>query len=169
LSAYEYATDVVTPDIYGDYGSDTVDWLVGDDDSMNYLNAKDGLMQQETMSPHDILRSVLGVTRTDEELERALEASGYDLSATLSTLMDQEMDRGGMGSSGVGLTLNDGVTIVSGKSATTLMPANDVMKSPGRPTTPSRNGVVCRFFLSTGSCLRADCRFSHDLSSTICK
>ncbi len=40
-----------------------------------------------------------------------------------------------------------------------------------RPTTPSdqKAGVICKYFLSTGSCLRSDCRFSHDLSNHICK
>jgi hypothetical protein len=53
--------------------------------------------------------------------------------------------------------------ILIGKSMTTDIP---------RPVTPAggqRSGVVCRFWLSTGQCLRADCRFSHDLSNHICK
>lgn len=29
--------------------------------------------------------------------------------------------------------------------------------------------LICRFFLSDGHCLRADCRFSHELGATICK
>src|SRR5439155_139476 len=94
LSAYEYATDVTTPDIYGDYGSDTVAWLVGDDNS-TFLGSKNGLMQQENMGPHDMLRSVLGEGRTDEEIEKALEASGYDLSATLSSLMQEQQESTG--------------------------------------------------------------------------
>ncbi len=46
------------------------------------------------------------------------------------------------------------------------------MTPNGRPTTPAeqqKSGVICKFFLSTGQCLRSDCRFSHDLSSHICK
>lgn len=140
-----------SPDAYGDFGSDTVAWLVGDDSSMAFGNR--GL--QENMSPHDMLRSVLGEGRSDEEIEQALEMRGYDLSATLSMLMEQQHSHVGVGH------IPEGSTII-GKS-TVPVPAPTT-----RPVTP-RNGVVCRFFLSTGQCLRADCRFSHDLGTTICK
>ncbi|KAK6338391.1 hypothetical protein TWF730_002454 [Orbilia blumenaviensis] len=178
LNAYEYATDVSTPDIYGDYGSENVAWLVADDNPTNYLSSRGGLMQQDNLTPHDMLRSVLGEGRTDEEISAALETCGYDLSATLSMLMDQE----GILNGGNGINIDvmrtpegkyshitgEGMTIATGKNTALTPGGGEYGRSPGRPTTP-KVGVVCRFFLSTGSCLRADCRFSHDTSSTICK
>ncbi|KAK6510131.1 hypothetical protein TWF481_004845 [Arthrobotrys musiformis] len=175
LNAYEYATDISTPDIYGDYGSENVAWLVADDSSTNYLS---------NLTPHDMLRSVLGEGRSDEEISAALETCGYDLSATLSMLMEQEIPNAavnnGNGNGGIGIDVlrtpegkyshlsGEGMTIATGKNTALTPGGGEYGRSPGRPTTP-KVGVVCRFFLSTGSCLRADCRFSHDTSSTICK
>lgn len=138
------------PEPFGDMGSDTVSWLIGDDNAMMY----NGKGATENMSPHDMLREVLGEGKSDEEIEQALEACSYDLGATLTMLMDQHHANGLLSS-----TPEPSITI--GKSTT---PNPD----RSRPLTP-RNGVVCRFFLSTGQCLRADCRFSHDLGTTICK
>lgn len=109
------------------------------------------------MSPYDILRSVMGEAKPNEEIERALETNGYDLSATILSLMgeQQSMDTNGR--------VEAEETVLIGKS---------MSSTPQRPVTPTdqqRSGVVCRFFLSTGSCLRADCRFSHDLSKHVCK
>ncbi|KAK6517428.1 hypothetical protein TWF281_004085 [Arthrobotrys megalospora] len=180
LNAYEYATDVSTPDIYGDYGSENVAWLVADDNPTNYLSSRGGLMQQDNLTPHDMLRSVLGEGRTDEEISAALETCGYDLSATLSMLMDQEGITNNGNGGGINIDVlrtpegkyshmsGEGMTIATGKNMALTPGGGEYGRSPGRPTTP-KVGVVCRFFLSTGSCLRADCRFSHDTSSTICK
>lgn len=137
LSTYEPAlVQEVTTESYGDYGSDTVQWLLGDDNAMGYA--------AENMSPHDMLRSVLGEGRTDEEIDQALEHCGYDLGATLAMLMEQQSMQNGY------LSGSDVVTIV-GKS-TTPNPERS------RPMTP-RSGVVCRYFLSQGQCLRSDCRY----------
>ncbi|KAG7120481.1 Polyadenylate-binding protein-interacting protein 7 like [Verticillium longisporum] len=46
------------------------------------------------------------------------------------------------------------------------------MATEARPATPAglqRSGVICKFYMSTGQCLRSDCRFSHDLSNHLCK
>ncbi|KAF8456236.1 hypothetical protein BGX38DRAFT_1087566 [Terfezia claveryi] len=147
LSAYEFAPSETPPpqEIYGDSENENVSWLVNEEANRDMGN----------MSPHDMLRSVLGEGRTDEEIERALEAAGYDLSAAMAALMGIENGNSTTPSYG------DGNYTIIGKST-----------SPqghwARPSTP-KNGVVCRFFLSTGQCLRADCRFSHDLGKTICK
>ncbi|KAF3913600.1 hypothetical protein ABW20_dc0110648 [Dactylellina cionopaga] len=184
LNAYEYATDVTTPDIYGDFGSENVAWLVADDNPTNYLSSRGGLMQQDNLTPHDMLRSVLGEGRSDDEISAALDSCGYDLSATLSMLMEQEgiihVSNNGNGGFNVDVMrtpegkyshlhiTGEGMTIATGKNTALTPSGGEYGRSPGRPTTP-KVGVVCRFFLSTGSCLRADCRFSHDTSSTICK
>ena len=85
---------------------------------------------------------------------------GYDLSATIMAFMDGQAGEGAVPQAPVVEGQN---SILIGKSMATDAP---------RPTTPAgqqRNGVVCRFFLSTGQCLRVDCKFSHDLSNHICK
>jgi len=152
-----------------------VDWLVNDDTASNAsstggrYSGESGLSgaaatwvqpQQADMSSYDMLRSVLGDEKSDEEIEKALEMNGYDLSATIMTLMDGQY----MDSQQVQATVpeQDG-TILVGKS---------MRSNPSLPITTSdqgRSGVVCRFWLSTGQCFRADCRYSHDLSNHICK
>ena len=39
------------------------------------------------MSPYDILRSVLGDKKTDEEIEEALNSNSYDLGSTIASLL----------------------------------------------------------------------------------
>ena len=171
LNAYEFPTDTSpTQEIYGDYGSDNVDWLVGDDgisissssagggqSGLNAAAAEYIQPQQLDMSPYDMLRSILGPSKSDEEIEAALAMHGYDLSATIMAFME-------------------GQTGDAMAQAPTVEPKNAILIGKSveisRPVTPAgqqRSGVVCRFFLSTGQCLRADCRFSHDLSNHICK
>lgn len=114
--------------------------------------------QQLDMSPYDMLRSILGQTRTDEEIEAALASHGYDLSATIASIMESQCQDGGMPPN----SLDEPKSVLIGKS----------ISSDGRPVTPnnqSKAGVICKFYMSTGQCLRADCRFSHDLSNHLCK
>ncbi|KIH91737.1 ccch zinc finger DNA-binding protein [Sporothrix brasiliensis 5110] len=152
--------------------------------------------QQVDMTPYDMLRSILGPSRTDDEIDAALAMHGYDLGATITAIMEQQQQQqqqqqqklqepqepqqpqdaasfslSALGSSGapfppaptsIASSMDDssgGVLI--GKS----------MTPDARPSTPAdqKSGILCKFFLSTGQCLRADCRFSHDLSNHICK
>jgi len=171
LNAYEFPTDTSPPqELYGDYGSDNVDWLVGDDgisissssagggqSGLNAAAAEYIQPQQLDMSPYDMLRSILGPSKSDEEIEAALAMHGYDLSATIMAFME--------GQTGDAMAQAPAV-----EPKTSILIGKSVEIS--RPVTPAgqqRSGVVCRFFLSTGQCLRADCRFSHDLSNHICK
>lgn len=167
LNAYEFANDPEpNQETFNDLTSENVDWLVSDDAysvSSSAVSTPSGLnaaapefsLQQNPMRPHDVLRSILGESRTDDEISEALSLHGYDLGAILVSMMDSPPDF-----SGTSLPTEDNGYLV-GKSMTP-----DV-----RPTTPAdqKTGVICKFFLSTGSCMRADCRFSHDLSSHICK
>lgn len=163
LNAYEFSDRPSAPDTYGDLGRDAVDWLVNDDAGSTTSSAGLGGGAPEwvpppDMSPYDILRSVLGDRRTDEEIEVALEANAYDLGATMASLTEQDMTDPSAAAN------NDGQLLI-GKST--------AMDQP-RPLTPSsqtqgRSPVVCKFWLSTGQCLRADCRFSHDLTGHVCK
>ncbi|KAL3434282.1 hypothetical protein BDV09DRAFT_170094 [Aspergillus tetrazonus] len=168
LNAYEFSDQQShVSDFYGDLGSDSnVDWLVADDamsttSSVGGLSMHGGLSATAPefvpdMSPHDILRTVLGDKRSNEEIESALEANGYDLGATIAALT-QGADAGAAPS------LPDDSRVVVGKSMT--------MEPPKSTSTPghNRSPVVCKYWLSTGQCLRADCRFSHDLTSHLCK
>lgn len=174
LSSYEFSEPTTLQNDYGDYGSDTVDWLVNDDINSRpsssgagsaYESGLSGAAaswiqpQQHEMSPYDMLRSVLGDGKSDEEIESALEASGYDLSATLANLMGSQaiypQDQ-------TYVPESDGQILI-GKSMTTSQPV--LVDQASR----NRSSIVCKYWLSNGNCLRADCRFSHDLSSHICK
>ncbi|KAJ5086768.1 hypothetical protein NUU61_008075 [Penicillium alfredii] len=166
LNAYEFSDQSHVSDYYGDLGGDNnVDWLVADD--ANSTTSSSGLVGPAAlsatatefvpdMSPHDILRTVLGDKRSNDDIEAALEANSYDLGATIAALsQDQEAD--------IFSKQSDDGRVVVGKS----MAMEQV-----RPVTPSgqnRSPVVCKYWLSTGQCLRADCRFSHDLTSHVCK
>lgn len=153
-----------------------MDWLVNDDagstassgggaypfeSNLNGGAASYIQPQQVDMGPYDMLRSVVGEGRSDEEIENALQLNNYDLSATINTLMEgQNWEQHTMQSP----PADPSATIVIGK----LMSTNTQ-----RPVTPSgqqqRSGIICKYYLSTGSCLRADCRFIHDSSNLICK
>ncbi|PQE27222.1 hypothetical protein CJF32_00000169 [Rutstroemia sp. NJR-2017a WRK4] len=170
LNAYEFPTDTSpTQEIYGDFGSENVDWLVNDDAvsiTSSSVGAQSGLNaaaaeyispQQNDMSSHEMLRSIFGPSKSVEEIEAALASHGYDMSATIAAFMD-----GQSGDATTQAQTDEAKAVLIGKS----------MASEPRPITPAgqqRSGVVCRFWLSTGQCLRADCRFSHDLSNHICK
>lgn len=172
LNAYEFPADTSpTPDIYGDYGSENVDWLVGGDDAASNTSSSVGgggsgfnaaaaeyipAQQSNNMSPYDMLRSILGPAKSDDEIEAALAMHGYDLSATITAFMECQN--------------NEEEAAQAQEIKNTIIGKNLAIEP--RPNTPSgqnRNGVVCKFWLSTGQCLRADCKFSHDLSNHICK
>ena len=164
LQAYEFSDASPAPDIYGDYGSDTVDWLVNDDAASN-ASSTGGLsaaapewMPQPEMDPYDILRAVLGERKTNEEIEEALEANAYDLSTTLASLTESD-------------TLDQQMLQAQLQSESSVLVGKSMNMEQTRPATPnsSRTPIVCKYLLQTGQCLRADCRFSHDLSNHICK
>ncbi|KAF2088174.1 hypothetical protein K490DRAFT_73135 [Saccharata proteae CBS 121410] len=170
LNAYEFSDSSPTPEIYGDYGSDTVDWLVNDEVGSNASSSVPGdaslngaaaeWVQPYTMDmdPYDMLRSILRDDRTNEEIERALEANGYDFTATIQALMDSQS-----------IALQQQATL-SEPDKTYLVGKS--MSPSFRPATPAgqaKTSVLCKYWLATGQCARADCRFSHDSSKTVCK
>lgn len=110
------------------------------------------------MSPYDMLRSILQDNRSDDELEKILEANGYDLSQTINFLMEAQ-DSGVTGAAG---QEQQSRTYLVGKS----------MSPSSRPITPvgqQKSPIVCRYWLSSGHCARADCRFAHTLENHVCK
>ena len=169
LSTYQFSEPSSrTVDNYGDLGRDNVDWLVNDDavalinkpsapSSVTSLSAAAPEFQPPPrMSPYDILRAVLGARRTDVEINAALEANGYDLETTMYSLTEME-----------------GSPQISGPdSHGRILVGKSMLADQLRPLTPSNQGrspVVCKYWSTTGQCLRADCRFSHDLTTHICK
>jgi len=174
LDSYGFSEPNLERNEYGDFGSDSVDWLVNEESasrpsssgvgsaSESGLNAAAAAWiqpQQNEMSPYDMLRSVMGDGKSDEEIESALEANGYDLSTTIMNLMGSQA---GYQQDPTYFPENDGQILI-GKSMT---PSQPIMIDQ---TDRGRSNIVCKYWLSNGSCLRADCRFSHDLSSHICK
>lgn len=163
-TAYDFADYYSpVPDLYAsaDIGSDPFDYYIGEDavsttSSTGLSPAAPEWPPQPDQNPFDMLRSVLGDSRrSNDEIEEALEAHGYDLAATIISLT-------GAGTSGNDSPRTKGVLV--GKSM-----AVDSNARPLTPTGPARSHVVCKYYLSTGACLRADCRFSHDLTSHVCK
>lgn len=169
LSAYQFSEGTSpNAELYGDLDTHSVDWLVNDDSGSTESSLLgDGTLnggaaewvqpQTMDMGPYDMLRSILRDDRSDEELEKVLEANGFDLSAALLALMGQQLE-------GQQLTTAapEQAGYIIGKS----------MSPAFRPSTPSgqqKSNIVCKYFLSTGHCARADCRFSHDTSKTLCK
>jgi hypothetical protein len=145
--------------LVNDDGGSNTSSSVGGSSGLNAAAAEYIQPQQTDMSPYDMLRSILGPSKSDDEIEAALAVHGYDLSATIMAFMDGQTGDGSV----TRAQSTEAAAILIGKSMTPDVP---------RPITPAgqqRSGVVCRFWLSTGQCLRADCRFSHDLSNHICK
>lgn len=168
LSAYQFSESSPTTENYGDYGSDTVDWLVNEDASSNTsygdsgFNSASEFMSPYTteMSPYDMLRSILQDHRSDEELEQILEANGYDLSQTINSLMEEQ----GMNVNAVAAAMHEQ------QNRTYLIGKN--MSPSSRPVTPAgqqKSPIICRYWLASGHCARADCRFAHEVQNHVCK
>ncbi|KAF2482234.1 hypothetical protein BDY17DRAFT_252242 [Neohortaea acidophila] len=154
-------------DSFGDYGSDTVDWLTNDDDMSSTVTLGDvdfapgaDFLSASTadMTPYDMLRSILQNHSTDAELEQILEANGYDLGQTVTSIMTTP-------------GLIPTTTSVQETPRTYLVGKS--MAPAARPTTPAgqqKSPVVCRYWLASGHCARADCRFAHEVqNSHVCK
>ncbi|KAK4043639.1 hypothetical protein C8A01DRAFT_12823 [Parachaetomium inaequale] len=170
LNAYQFAhDDTPSQEVFGDFQSDNVDWLVSDDaiSVTSSVGGSSGLnvsapefvstQHQTDMTPYDMLRSILGQTKSDDEISAALAMHGYDLGATVAAIMETQVQ--------------DNLALAAQAEENRVI-IGKAMSSDGRPDTPAdqqKSGVICKFYLSTGQCLRADCRFSHDLSSHICK
>ena len=154
-------------DMNDSYTAENIDWLVGDDTASNASSTGTGQLSaaapewtpQPDMSPHDILRSVLGDRTTNDEIDEALEQNSYDLGATIAQL-----------SGGHVLEQSPG-TMNTNKPIDAVVVGKSMQMEQTRPVTPNpvRSPIVCKYWLASGSCLRADCRFSHDLTGHICK
>ena len=165
LDAYQFSDNSPTLENYGDLGSDAIDSLVNDDTQSNAssfigdpaANPNDWASGQ-SMDLYDILRTVLPYDKTNDELEQVLQENSYDLSATINALMGAQ----GLDASQPAFTAPEQPTVLVGKS---MIPTI-------RPTTPAgqqKSHILCKYYLQSGNCARADCRFSHDPSKVVCK
>lgn len=99
----------------------------------------------DTTSPIDQLNEIFNGALSRQRIEQALKANGYDVIEAATHLMNQL------------------------KAAQD----NSKMLSPAPSSEPffsteKKNKVLCSFFVKNGSCLRADCKFSHDVERRVC-
>lgn len=98
-----------------------------------------------TSSPIDQLNDMFNGSIPRHRIEQALKANGYDVIEAATHLMNQ-------------LKSTEEQTSIS-TPPTTSEPFFSVDK---------KNKALCSFFIKNGSCLRADCKFSHDIDSRVC-
>ncbi|RPD64303.1 hypothetical protein L226DRAFT_460365 [Lentinus tigrinus ALCF2SS1-7] len=132
-------------------------------------------MLTDGMTPFDVLSSVFGATLAPSELEEALAANGYDFERAMSWLVDRSMTNHPTPSqpriqsvgNRVMLVQRDGHGVRGGRASFHgPQGRNGGRFVNGRPAQGGNR--VCRYFLA-GECLRADCRFSHDLERALCR
>ncbi|THH32374.1 hypothetical protein EUX98_g1823 [Antrodiella citrinella] len=141
----------------------------------NEVDSEVAVMLTDGMTPFDVLSSVFGATLASSELEDALAQNGYDFERAMNWLVDRasanqaakpamRMQPMAMGNR-VMMIPRDGA--MRGGRGFNNFPGNRGMRyTNGRPV--SGGNRVCRYFLA-GECLRADCRFSHDLERALCR
>lgn len=118
-------------------------------------------MLTDGMTPFDVLSSVFGATLAPSELEEALATNGYDFEKAMTWLVDRSMTASPPTNGPIRIqSMGNRVMMVSRDGGNGMRFVN------GRPV-PGGNRV-CRYFLA-GECLRADCRFSHDLERALCR
>ncbi|KAI0065625.1 hypothetical protein BV25DRAFT_1822112 [Artomyces pyxidatus] len=147
------------------------------------VGADDGAdMLTDGMTPFDVLSSVFGASLAPSELEEALAANGYDFERSMAWLVDrtappqhhssQQARSQNMGGR-VSVVSRDGPGVAGfvrgGRAGYQPMTG---ARNNAKFTNGARQGQggnrVCRYFLA-GECLRADCRFSHDLERALCR
>ncbi|KAK9325014.1 hypothetical protein V1517DRAFT_13635 [Lipomyces orientalis] len=120
-------------------------------------------LADSTSSPFDHIRAALAVPSaaklTDADITAALDRNGYDILITLTELLDKLMGRTPQQPQQPVKVQTIGPAY---SMQTTHSGAGGSKEHPKIPT-------VCRYFLTTGQCLRPDCRFTHDLSATVCR
>lgn len=165
LNRYEFSTaSPAPPDAYDDFDSDYIDSLL-DDDAASITSVGSGITlnaaasewvpPQSSMSTFDMLRNVLGDQLSDDQIESVLEENNFDLASTMAALYATHEPKPKDTIDNI-----DG-NILVGKS----------MAAQPRPGTPgtAKSPIVCKYWLASGSCLRADCRFAHDTGGYLCK
>ncbi|KAG6335809.1 hypothetical protein ID866_3287 [Astraeus odoratus] len=154
---------------HSSYGHDMHYGNDGEDpDAIAYLT--DG------MTPLDVLSSVFGSTLAPSELEEALSQNGYDFEKAMAWLVDRALPSPPQHAQPRVQSIGNRVTLVTRDGPATVLRGGRGSQGPVRATgrgtairaTPGTNNRVCRYYLA-GECLRADCRFSHDLERALCR
>ncbi|KAJ7132079.1 hypothetical protein C8R44DRAFT_612099 [Mycena epipterygia] len=134
------------------------------------MEAAAAAMLTEGMTPFDVLSSVFGSTLAPSELEDALAANGYDFERAMAWLVDRAVPVVPQQSPQLRIQQMGGrVTVVArdpGRGRGVQDPRSPPRYVNGRPAQGGNR--VCRYFVA-GECLRADCRFSHDLERALCR
>ncbi|EIW79169.1 hypothetical protein CONPUDRAFT_107295 [Coniophora puteana RWD-64-598 SS2] len=128
-------------------------------------NGEDQSYLTDGMTPFDVLSSVFGTTLAPSELEEALASNGYDFEMAMAWLIERALPAPPQHQAPRTQAMGNRVTLVSRDSAT-RGGRGGAKGVNGRPN-PGGNRV-CRYYLA-GECLRADCRFSHDLERALCR
>ncbi|KAH8093727.1 hypothetical protein BXZ70DRAFT_377025 [Cristinia sonorae] len=142
----------------------------------NEIDSEAAVMLTDGMTPFDVLSSVFGATLAPSELEEALAQNGYDFERAMNWLVDRasanqaakapatRLPSVAMGNR-VMMIPRDG-SMRGGRGFNNFMGSRGMRYNNGRPSAGGNR--VCRYFLA-GECLRADCRFSHDLERALCR
>lgn len=127
------------------------------------------------MTPFDVLSSVFGSTLAPSELEEALAANSYDFERSMAWLVDRSMAaaspptnpaRGSLAGSRMTVVGRDNQGQRGGPAGFNGTVSGNGRGAGGKPGQSGNR--VCRYFVA-GECLRADCRFSHDLERALCR
>ncbi|KAJ7460585.1 hypothetical protein FB451DRAFT_1269592 [Mycena latifolia] len=134
------------------------------------MEAAAAAMLTEGMTPFDVLSSVFGSTLAPSELEDALAANGYDFERAMAWLVDRAVPAVPQQSPQLRIQQMGGRVTVVARDPARGRGGPDARSPPryvnGRPAQGGNR--VCRYFVA-GECLRADCRFSHDLERALCR
>ncbi|KAF8627680.1 hypothetical protein AX15_004299 [Amanita polypyramis BW_CC] len=132
------------------------------------------------MTPFDVLSSVFGSSLAPSELEEALANNAYNFERAMAWLVDKTLPATpqpppiqiqSMGNRVTLATREAQPALRGGRGAFPVSispPGRNVQRfaSNGRPAQTATR--VCRYYLA-GECLRADCRFSHELERALCR
>ncbi|KAK7031351.1 hypothetical protein R3P38DRAFT_2923027 [Favolaschia claudopus] len=135
------------------------------------MEAAAAAMLTEGMTPFDVLSSVFGSTLAPSELEDALAANGYDFEHAIAWLVDRAVPAvPQQPPTQLRVQQMGGRVTVVGREGARGRGGPEPRSPPryvnGRPVQGGNR--VCRYFVA-GECLRADCRFSHDLERALCR
>ncbi|EAU90148.1 hypothetical protein CC1G_05686 [Coprinopsis cinerea okayama7 len=162
------------PGIYG-YGHPDSMGQPGAHQSADMLEGDDTSILTDGMTPLDVLSSVFGSTLAPSELEEALNANGYDFERAMAWLIDRQLPQQAHGPPNRPVIHNKFIQVGRDSAVRGRGFGPGHMAGPGRGAPRYVNGRpvpngnrVCRYFVA-GECLRADCRFSHDLERALCR
>ncbi|KAF8573761.1 hypothetical protein K439DRAFT_1642732 [Ramaria rubella] len=161
-------------------------FLAGDyefDANRDFLEPDEGQTAEEHaeiltngMTPFDVLSSVFGQSVSTAELNEALEVNGYDFESAMAWLVDKALPQSTQPFPPISVPRpqQHGRVVVVPRETAFVMRGRGFGSSSGRNS--PRYGMrpvqganrVCRYFLA-GECMRADCRFSHDLERAMCR